>query len=187
MDSTYWHAGNDGSGSGCDADLILEDDNSTTHHGSEITGSGAPVGIIVMYYGEDPGSSWKICNGDNGTPDLRNKFLVGAGSTYAYGDTGGANFVTPEKSSATVGSTALTAENIYHEHTYDDNYATSHPSASKVGSGASTSSGNTYESKTSTTYSGSSSGHTHTGTYTGYQVDMRPPFYALHYIQRVAV
>jgi len=33
---------------------------------------------------------WQLCNGSNGTPDLRNKFIVGAGSTYAVGATGGA-------------------------------------------------------------------------------------------------
>ena len=32
---------------------------------------------------------WALCNGSNGTPDLRNRFVVGAGSTYAVGDTGG--------------------------------------------------------------------------------------------------
>ena len=30
-----------------------------------------------------------LCNGTNGTPDLRNNFVVGAGSTYAVGATGG--------------------------------------------------------------------------------------------------
>jgi microcystin-dependent protein len=30
-----------------------------------------------------------LCNGSNGTPDLRNSFVIGAGSTYAVGATGG--------------------------------------------------------------------------------------------------
>ena len=30
-----------------------------------------------------------MCNGSNSTPDLRDKFVVGAGSTYAVGATGG--------------------------------------------------------------------------------------------------
>jgi hypothetical protein len=30
-----------------------------------------------------------LCNGSNGTPDLRNRFVVGAGSTYAVDATGG--------------------------------------------------------------------------------------------------
>ena len=34
------------------------------------------------------------CNGSNGTPDLRNRFVVGAGSSYNVGATGGSNSVT---------------------------------------------------------------------------------------------
>ena len=30
-----------------------------------------------------------MCNGTNGTPDLRDRFVVGAGSTYVVGGTGG--------------------------------------------------------------------------------------------------
>lgn len=51
-----------------------------------------PVGIITLWYGSIGSipSGWVLCNGANGTPDLRNKFLVGAGSTYAVDETGGA-------------------------------------------------------------------------------------------------
>jgi microcystin-dependent protein len=35
-----------------------------------------------------------LCNGSNSTPDLRDRFVVGAGSTYAVNATGGANTVT---------------------------------------------------------------------------------------------
>ena len=36
-------------------------------------------------------SGWVICNGSNSTPDLRNRFVVGAGDSYSVGATGGAN------------------------------------------------------------------------------------------------
>lgn len=32
---------------------------------------------------------WQVCDGSNGTPDLRNLFVVGAGDVYEVGDTGG--------------------------------------------------------------------------------------------------
>lgn len=32
---------------------------------------------------------WLLCNGTNGTPDLRNKFVPGSGDTYAPGAAGG--------------------------------------------------------------------------------------------------
>ena len=33
---------------------------------------------------------WALCDGTNGTPDLRDRFIVGAGDTYAVNDGGGA-------------------------------------------------------------------------------------------------
>lgn len=34
---------------------------------------------------------WALCDGNNGTPDLRDRFIIGATSTYAPGATGGVN------------------------------------------------------------------------------------------------
>jgi microcystin-dependent protein len=34
-------------------------------------------------------TGWFLCDGTNNTPDLRNRFVVGAGSTYNPADTGG--------------------------------------------------------------------------------------------------
>jgi microcystin-dependent protein len=39
-------------------------------------------------------AGWQLCNGSNGTPDLRGQFVVGAGGSYTPGDSGGANSVT---------------------------------------------------------------------------------------------
>ncbi len=57
---------------------------------------GIPIGGIIMWSGTAGSvpSNWKICDGTNGTPDLRDRFIVGAGSTYAEGATGGENTVT---------------------------------------------------------------------------------------------
>jgi len=48
-------------------------------------------GIIVLWFGAivDIPSGFALCNGANGTPDLRDRFVVGAGSTYAVDATGG--------------------------------------------------------------------------------------------------
>lgn len=55
-----------------------------------------PPGGIIMWSGTVANipNSWALCDGTNGTPDLRGLFVVGAGGTYAPGDTGGANNVT---------------------------------------------------------------------------------------------
>lgn len=50
-----------------------------------------PPGVIVMWSGavsEIP-NGWVLCDGDNGTPCLLDRFVVGAGSIYNVGDTGG--------------------------------------------------------------------------------------------------
>ena len=39
-------------------------------------------------------SGWQLADGTNGSPDLRNRFIVGAGSTYSIGNTGGNNTIT---------------------------------------------------------------------------------------------
>lgn len=50
-----------------------------------------PSGTIVLWSGSVASipTGWVLCNGSNSTPDLRNRFVVGAGSTYAVGNTGG--------------------------------------------------------------------------------------------------
>lgn len=48
-------------------------------------------GMIIQWSGAiaDIPAGFALCNGDNGTPDLRDKFIVGSGSTYSPDDTGG--------------------------------------------------------------------------------------------------
>lgn len=50
-----------------------------------------PVGGIMIWSGLTTNIPlyWRLCNGVNGTPDLRDRFIVGAGSTYGPGNTGG--------------------------------------------------------------------------------------------------
>jgi len=53
--------------------------------------NGVPSGAIMMWSGAVATipSGWFLCDGQNNTPDLRNKFIIGAGDTYAFGATGG--------------------------------------------------------------------------------------------------
>lgn len=65
-------------------------------HTSAVTEFYVPVGGIIMWSGSIVSipATWALCDGTNGTPDLRDRFIVGAGSTYAVADTGGAATVT---------------------------------------------------------------------------------------------
>ena len=55
------------------------------------SGTTFPAGGIIIWSGAIGAvpSGWYLCDGTNGTPDLRNRFIVGAGSTYSVGATGG--------------------------------------------------------------------------------------------------
>lgn len=51
-------------------------------------------GMIMLWYGSVASipSGWTLCDGNNGTPDLRGKFIKGAGPIpHIPGSTGGAN------------------------------------------------------------------------------------------------
>lgn len=50
-----------------------------------------PSGIILIWSGAigNIPVGWFLCDGNNGTPDLRDSFVVGAGDTYNPDDVGG--------------------------------------------------------------------------------------------------
>lgn len=123
-----------------------------------------PVGAIIMWGGSITSipSGWVLCNGSNGTPDLRNRFVVGAGNTYTVGAIGGNN----EQSI------------LAHEHTYSGN-TDNNSSKKNVVTGSSV----TSEVPTPT-HRHSYSGTTDMGG--GATIDNRPPYYALAYIMRVS-
>lgn len=76
------------------------------------------AGMIVHWYGLAAScpAGWAICDGTNGTPDLRDRFIVGAGNTYALSNSGGSTSQT-----VTVDAHVLTtAEMPSHGHGIND-------------------------------------------------------------------
>ena len=72
-----------------------------------------PSGAIIMWSGAISAipTGWHICDGSAGTPNLLDRFIVGAGSSYGVGETGGTAQVT------------LTLDQIpAHTHSYSDKY-----------------------------------------------------------------
>lgn len=55
-----------------------------------------PSGAIIMWSGATNAipTGWVLCNGENNTPDLRNRFVIGAGDAYSVGETGGGSSTT---------------------------------------------------------------------------------------------
>ena len=65
-----------------------------------VSNAHVPSGVIVMWYGSESNipTGWTICNGQNNTPDLRDRFIIGAGNQYQVNDTGGQEKVTLQES-----------------------------------------------------------------------------------------
>jgi hypothetical protein len=58
--------------------------------GTASTGT-VPIGGIILWSGSTGSvpTGWALCDGTNGTPNLQDRFVVGAGSGYAVDATGG--------------------------------------------------------------------------------------------------
>ena len=83
-----------------DADFTYNPSTNTLKVGNIVDSSGNAsafvTGMIILWYGDTSnipgGFVW--CDGQNSTPDLRDRFIIGAGDNFNAGNTGGSNSVT---------------------------------------------------------------------------------------------
>lgn len=183
MDSTYWNTENDGPGSGLDADLIFKDTGNL--HAASLQGLGVISGLIILWSGsiESIPSGWLLCNGSNGTPDLRDRFVMGAGTTNP-GTTGGSATFTAG-GTITVDAHVLTiAEMGSHRHPWANTTYVSLFRVQTTGSEIVS----TSEQSGTTSAAGGGGGHTHSSaegtSFTGSPVASMPHYYALAYIMK---
>ena len=81
---------------------------------SAVAGASAfTTGMILMFNGDVAPAGWAFCNGQNGTPNLTDRFVLCSSATYPRGTVGG-------NSSATIGVTNLPA----HQHSLTNGVAT---------------------------------------------------------------
>ena len=139
-----------------------------------IVEKGIPSGLISMWSGtlDTIPLGWFLCDGTNGTPDLRDRFVIGAGSTYDVGVTGGSKdaIVVAHTHTGTAASAGA------HTHTVSG--------TSSVGASGYSESGFTR----STATTSSAGAHTHSLTInstgsSGTNANL-PPYYALAYIMK---
>jgi hypothetical protein len=136
-----------------------------------------PSGGIILWSGSIASipAGWYLCNGSNSTPDLRDRFIVGAGSTYAVAATGGnANAIVVSHTHTATSS--VTDPGHTHPLPQGDN--------SFANGSGNTLWGNSYTSATQTATTGISVSTTvNSAGSSGTNANL-PPYYALAYIMK---
>ena len=135
-------------------------------------------GMVIMWSGSVSAipTGWLLCDGTNSTPNLVDRFVVGAGSAYSVGDTGGSNSVSLSSDEMPRHRHSFSASNT-HRHQQTEYSLSSTGGGGTGGRRLSETSANT--SNTTITISGN----------TGYEGDgdaheNRPPYYAICFIMK---
>ena len=176
-----------------------------------MAGFTVPQGLIAMWSGAvaNVPAGWALCNGSNGTPDLRDRFVIGAGGTRAPGATGGAASGTTSSagahshSGATGGTALTTAQMPAHTHAGTTSTVGDHThgylSIDTAGTGTTNVAGPSFgfgqtlpagahNHTFATDSAGGGQTHNHTigsdGAHT-HTVDTLPPFFALAFIMKL--
>jgi len=130
---------------------------------------------------------WQICDGQNDTPDLRDRFIVSSGNLYNIDDSGGVANVTlsiDAMSEHTHSHTAMVTEINSHNHTFS--------MANSPNSGSVSARQGPYSAYGVSGANSSSAGPSHTHSITvssistagsGTPHENRPPYYACYYLQ----
>ena len=154
--------------------------------------SGVPSRFIGMWSGAQNAipSGWYLCDGNNSTPDLRNKFIIGAGSggNYSVGDAGGYTDVfIPEHTHTFSGNTGYFDTSHTHGYTSANHPTSSGPEQNQSGGPEDRT---TFNVNKNTGGPSANSNHQHsfsgTTSDTGSSASNAnlPPYYALCYIMK---
>lgn len=150
------------------------------------TSTSIPSGLIALWSGAIGSipNGWYLCDGTNGTPNLKDRFIVGAGNTYSVGGTGGSTdaIVVAHTHTATSTSTS-TVTDPGHLHSY-----TAVSGLQSISGGPSTADLTTASANTGTATTGitvaTSTTTTNQSTGSSATNANLPPYYALAYIMK---
>jgi microcystin-dependent protein len=136
-----------------------------------------PSGCIILWSGASGSipATYYLCDGNNGTPDLRNRFIVGAGDSYSVNQTGGSadSIVVSHTHTATVTDPG---------HTHTVTVANQSRAVDRTSGGDNTPTVNSTSLTTNSNTTGVSVAISTTGT-SGTNTNL-PPYYALCYIMK---
>ena len=190
-DTRYYYASdsiffNNGFFTGFDADLL------DGNHAAAVITSIYPNGAILIWPGSlaNLPSGWFLCDGSahSGytTPDLRDRFVIGAGDLYTVGQTGGPatyNGTVALTATVTVGGHVLTtSEMLAHTHGYTDIF----PSQSNANIGTGSCPDRIPTQTVYSEYVGGGQAHGHPGSTFAFGVsyDPRGSYRSLYYIMK---
>jgi microcystin-dependent protein len=157
-----------------------------------------PAGVIVMWSGQTSAipTGWALCDGSSGTPNLTDKFIMGAGSSNEL-STGGTNSLTIASAnlpSHTHSFSATTSSAGAHTHSVTDPGHSHTINQGDSGGGTDGWDGSGSNATTNSATTGisiaSAGAHTHTvsgttgATGSGTAIDNRPAYMALAYIMK---
>ena len=163
--------------------------------------SGIPSGVILMWHGliANIPSGWVLCNGSNGTPDLRGQFVQGAANGVEAGGTGGSATAAPANHSVTQPSAHAALASHQHSVPLGTGNGNNHNimiDHNEYGAGSSYSadrrtlnigvsgSWSTTGTLTQGTAAGTPDAHSGTAVSAHSISDSRPPFYTILYIMK---
>jgi hypothetical protein len=136
------------------------------------------AGMILIWSGSlgSVPTGWVLCDGTNATPDLRDRFIVGAGNTYAVGATGGS-------ANAIVVTHTHTATSVVtdpgHVHSYQQPSGSPNNAAGSIPNDITQVAANTASAVTNITVATTNANAGTSGTNANL-----PPYYALAYIMK---
>ena len=142
--------------------------------GSALTGITSFVtGMILLWSGAANAipTGWVLCDGNNSTPNLTDRFVVGAGNSYSVGDNGGSNTATDTVSISGSDTVNITVSGNTGQPSATGNAG--FPLSYSFGSGTHTHS-----------FSGSGSDTVNISGSDTVSIDTRSPYYALCYIMK---
>lgn len=145
-----------------------------------------PSGCIILWSGASGSipSGYYLCDGNNGTPDLRNRFIVGAGDTYSVNQTGGSADAIVVSHTHTATSTSVVTD-PGHDHDINGSIGGGNGQAQTAGAGTGNTTTYSEQGTTSATTGitvATTTTNASTGT-SGTNANL-PPYFALCYIMK---
>lgn len=167
-----------------DNDFTYNPSTNTLKVGNIIDSSGNAsafvTGMILLWYGDTsnvPGG-WVLCDGSSSTPDLRDRFVIGAGNNFTAGNIGGNNSVTLSEANLPSHRHFVVSNDLGGQNRTNSNVSANNQV--RKGTGA----GNLYESYNLASTGTDASAGRSSSVGSGTAIDNKPLYHALCYIMK---